>query len=184
MNVVEAILSEDAKVRNPAVRALHQQCYPKIKSYILQNSGSAEDAEDVYQEGMMVFYDNVSQGKFKEESTCETYIFSICRNLWMGHLRSRKKGDHLLSELAPTAGVGQEPQINLTRLHVVFEELKEDCRKLLIGFYYERKSLHDLMLAFNQGSEQAVKNKKGRCLKYLMRIIEEHKLTKASFYYG
>ena len=72
-------------------------------------------------------------------------------------------------------------EINLTALNELMTELKEDCQKLLLGFYYERKSMKDLMEIFKLGSEQAAKNKKLRCMDSLIRLVKGREMTIENF---
>ena len=44
-------------------KELHK-AYPSIKKWIISNSGAKQDAEDVFQEVILIFIENVWQKKF------------------------------------------------------------------------------------------------------------------------
>ncbi|MBD0257043.1 MAG: sigma-70 family RNA polymerase sigma factor, partial [Cytophagales bacterium] len=49
--------------------------------------------------------------------------------------------------------------------------LGEGCREMLLGFYYERKSMQELAGAMGYASEAVAKNKKASCLKKLRDLV-------------
>lgn len=176
-----AIGSEDPQERTKAVELIYDQCYPKLKRYILQNDGTEEEAKDMFQEALVVTYKNVKAGLFKGHSSIETYVFSICKNLWLQHLRKTSRQKQHLANLETDESEKIE-NVDVKLLDSVLKELKEDCRHLLIAFYYHQKTIKELQDQFEMKSEQVVKNKKGRCLKYLMGIIKKKKLGREAFY--
>lgn len=162
---------------------IYKENYPKIKAYVTKNNGSEEDAEDVFQEGVIVFYENLRNGKFKGEASVNTYFYSICRNIWLSTFKKNRGGNEFLEEIHQMYELeGEEIVPNKEIIGRVFDELKEECKQLLVDFYYANKSIKELRERLGLNSDQAVKNKKGRCLKYLMNIVNKHQLTKESFY--
>ena len=180
--LMDSIRDGNSKLRYLALREVYDKCFYSIESYVLRNRGAKEDAKDIFQDAMAIVYKNIVSGKFKEESSLKTYLFSISKNLWLQKL----KKIHMSSSLSMDT-VGNLPEhadsleINLTALNELMTELKEDCQKLLLGFYYERKSMKDLMEIFKLGSEQAAKNKKLRCMDSLIRLVKGREMTIENF---
>ncbi len=177
--LIESIRSGGNK-RYAAIEAIYSDNFPSVQSYILRNSGFKEDAKDVFQEGMTIFYGNIISGQFKEQSSLKTYLFSICKNLWLLKLRKRDSG------LVSIEAIENQPEhpideLNNHLLDTLIQALKTDCQKILIGYYYEHKSMEELAVVFKLGSEQATRNKKMRCMKELMRIVKEKNLTAQNF---
>lgn len=56
-----------------AFRKLYS-CYPKIEKLILSNGGSKSDAEDLFQEALIIFYEKVQQSNFELRSSISTYL--------------------------------------------------------------------------------------------------------------
>lgn len=183
MNLTEAILTNNPAATNKALKAIYENYFGKIKNYVLKNKGTDADARDIFQDGLMIFYDNVKARKYKEEASLETYLFAICRNVWLHRLQKDKRNQVLLNEL-PSEVSSDESEMNSGKINEVLHELKEDCRQILIEFYYHKKSIHELKMIMGMNSDQVVKNKKKRCLTYLMGIIKQKKLSKASFFDG
>lgn len=87
--IIEALKSPLSA--NEALKHLYDQNFPGIKGHVLGNSGSGDDAKDVFQEGIIALFHNVVDGKFKGESAVNTYLISICKNLWFRRLRKKSK---------------------------------------------------------------------------------------------
>ena len=57
-------------------------------------------------------------------------------------------------------------------------ELGETCRKILLLFYYENRSMKEILDATEYENEQVVRNKKYKCLKQLEQMITENPILK------
>jgi hypothetical protein len=62
--------------------------------------------------------------------------------------------------------------LNVELVGKLMGELKDECRDILIEYYYNNRSMAELKDIFNVNSIQAVKNKKYRCLGYLVKIFK------------
>lgn len=183
IDLVSAIVSKDAKERKIALEHFYEMVFEKIKTYVFRNGGNAQDAEDIFQDGLIAFYNNVSIGKFKKESKPETYLYSICKNIWLQKLRHLKRSAVSLdnSELSnESSEVSME--LNSFIFNKIFHELSVDCQRILTEFYFKGRSIKDLKKSLGFNSDQVVKNKKGRCLTYLTQIIQKHKLSRDAFF--
>ena len=58
-----------------------------VSSFVLKNSGSQEDADDIFQDSLIVFYKNVIKSEFKLTAKISTYLFSIAKRLWLKNIQ-------------------------------------------------------------------------------------------------
>src|ERR1700756_864038 len=65
--------------------------FPMMRKMILSKGGKKEDAEDIYQEALIILYRKVNEPQFKLSSKISTYLYSICRFLWKDELKKRNK---------------------------------------------------------------------------------------------
>ncbi len=166
-------LRAGAKDRRRALEYIYHNNFVAIRSYVLANNGTKEDSRDIFQDGVMILVENIGNGKFSGGSSIRTYLYSICRNLWLHRLRSSRRGQ--IVELSEASMVTNEPPlapVDLEKLKSLMNELKEDCRKLLVAFYYDGKSMAEVAGIFNLGSDQAARNKKMRCMENLVSIVK------------
>src|SRR5262245_3237727 len=111
--------------------------FPVVRKHVQKNQGTRQAAEDIFQEALIVIFKTARQGDLVFSSAPETYIFSVCRYLWLQELKKRKGqvfsneeqgDDNNVAEL-----VEQERESRLAETAI--RKLGEACRKLLSMFY-------------------------------------------------
>ncbi len=144
-----------------------------VSDMVRKHGGSEEDAVDIFQDGILIFDRNLRNGTFRGESSIKTYIFGICKNLWRREFYKRNKKSIAETELMHESGDDVEPLINVEVVSLLMNELQEECQRILIEFYFNNRSMAELKDMFNVNSVQAAKNKKWRCLGYLVKLFKE-----------
>ena len=176
LTMLRAIKREE---RNRALKVIYQENFPAIAAYIQKNSGRPEDAEDLFQDGLLAFYEQVINGRFKVNSSIKTYLFAICQNKWRKRLRKAStKNESLGNEidfasngaLALDEIIADEESKTLADL---LGQLGGDCQKVLLLYYYDRKRMKEIAELMSFSGEQVAKNKKNRCLKKLKEIAQQ-----------
>jgi len=166
--IYEGIAQKD----NATFLHLYREQQGKILDMVRKNKGSEEEALDIFQEGMLCLWTNIQKGKFelRQEARISTYLFSICRNLWMNRLRKKKVMvpiDSLAQGLPEEEGTDWESEYEkLKVLEGKFTQLDPTCQQMLRFFYYEKAPLKDIALAMGY-TEKTAKNNKYRCMKKL-----------------
>lgn len=159
---------------NQAISQLYSQHYGMLEHYIIQNSGSADDAADLIQEVMLVFVKLVSEEKYRGEASVKSFLYSICKNLWITELRKRKstearhdryegEKDQLESDISTQISKNE----NLKFVMDLFDKLGEKCKQLLTLFYFEELPIKEITEKLEFSSEQVLRNKKYKCLQNL-----------------
>ena len=151
-----------------------------VKSWVNNNNGNDEDAYDLFQEAIIVFYKNISAGKYEHKSKISTYLFGICKRQWYNQLNRRLKYER------PVSGVSQvdnEPfdsfEIELTRgrdslknyINQAFDKLGEPCKSLLEKSIFLKIKMDEIATMFNYASAHSARQQKLRCIKRLRSYI-------------
>ena len=78
----------------------------------------------------------------------------------------------------------EEPavQANTSLLRRIFDLLNEGCKKVLLAFYFEGKTMDEIASYSNLGSAQAAKTKKLRCMKRLTNLIQTNGYKAEDFF--
>lgn len=171
--LLQHLSSNSLAIREKSWELVYHSFFPLIRGMVLKHNGSEEDAVDVFQDGLLIFNRNVTSGVFRGESSIKTYVFSICKNLWLKAYYKRQR--QIIAEVESTLDTDDDMEYlkNVERVSLLMEELNEDCRNVLIEFYYNNRSMDELKDMFNVNSIQAAKNKKWRCLGCLIRLFKE-----------
>ena len=86
--VIESIRNGD---NNKALEYLYKDPLRKIRKFILTNSGTLDDADDVFQDAIVVLFHYVKTGKYKEEYDLDGFLFRVAKNAWIDLARKRQK---------------------------------------------------------------------------------------------
>ena len=171
-----ALLRQGTIEENNALTAIYKAHYTTVAGYVLRNSGDHDAARDVFQDGVIVLYRNIKGNKFNGESSLGTYLFSICRFLW---LKTLKKHGHSPLDQAELDLPGEEPLMTLLdderrkAVLTLFDRLGEVCKRILLLSYYDDLDMREIAERTGFKDEQNARNKKYKCLKSLKTMMEE-----------
>lgn len=184
--IVESLQGESYTQHDEAFRAMYQQFFAGVEAFIIGNSGSSADAEDTFQDALVAVFNNLRSGNFQLQSSLKTYVFSISRNLWLNKLRRQGRMVNITTEHEQIEI--PENQMNVLekgeRSEIIanlIEKMGEECRQLLLYFYFDRFRMKRIMELMGFSSEQVTKNKKSRCMKKLRAMAEEDVIFKDFF---
>ncbi len=160
-----------------ALSTLYKLHFPMIQHFIIQNNGDVQDAKDVYQEGIITLYNNIKNNTFKQESQIKTYLYSICRRLWMTELKRKNKFADNLTDHAEYITFDHEIEERIfdgnNKFKLIDSSLKklgEPCQAILKYFYVERLSMQEIALKMNYTNMDNAKTQKYKCLQRLKKI--------------
>jgi RNA polymerase sigma factor (sigma-70 family) len=166
---------------NSAIFFIYQQYAEAVQSFIMANSGTPPDAEDIFQETVVTFIDLVKKDKFRGEASVKTFLTAIARNLWLNELKKRARSDVREKAFEHNRdGVELDVSQYIANREVkqqfvaVLEKLGEPCKKLLTLFYYENLSMKDIVQHLPYENEQVVRNKKYKCLQALTDLVKQN----------
>ena len=140
---------------------------------------SMDDGKDIYQLTILIFHDNIKQGKLEHlVSSVKTYLFGIGKNIVKEHQRKEKRYIPISKEKWLKENLIDEPTSRID--DVIFERAKsalaklgQPCQRLIELFYYEKKSIPEITLAMNYKNPETAKNQKCKCMARLRKIFEE-----------
>jgi RNA polymerase sigma factor (sigma-70 family) len=176
VSLIQALRSDSDRDR--AIRFLYRKQFGLTAAYIKQNSGTDEDAEDIFQEIVLVFIEVIKKDKFRGESSVSTFLYALTRNIWMNELKKRGKSK-LRDEIFEKGKDTEEMDIShlmVTRemklqLMQLVDKLGANCKKILLAFYFENLAMKEILQTLNYENEQVVRNKKYKCLKQLEQMM-------------
>ena len=178
-NTDESILQGIRASDDDALRHLYKVCYPVIRGMILKNSGAVDDADDIFQDGVIVFYEKVKTDTFKITCSITTFLYSVCRNLWLKNLK-RKSLNVSFTETHETIDfindTDGEENIMSEKQKMLMESLKklgDPCKSILMYFSYEQFSMEKIAETLGYTNADNAKNQKYKCLKRLKTIMTE-----------
>lgn len=178
--VIAAIKSGGPK-RQKVIRYLYQDASLKSKiiQFVTRNSGNYQDGEDMFHEGIIVFDRNIRQNKFKEETSIQGYLYSICRFLWMNQIRKQKRVTLIEDHKEMDSTETNTPELLLFTeeqkeiLQSLVSQLGERCQKIL-ELWKLSYSMEEIAKELDFSSAAMARKSKYRCHKALLEIIKKH----------
>lgn len=184
----DEIIAGLRKRDNRILQYIYKNSFNPVKQLILHNAGSESDAEDIFQEALIIIFKKLrDQSNFKLEAAFTTYIYSISRLLWLKHLRQIKKIeiDPLnrdmeerieFEEPSPV----QDKDLRLAIYQRTLMKIPEDCQKIL---QMTAQDLSSSEIAEQLGfrSEGYVRKRRHFCKEYLVNKIKEDPDYQAMF---
>jgi len=173
----QEVLKGIAEGSTAELEYLYASYYPMAYQLIVKNNGDEDDAKDIFQEAVIVLYDKVQSGDFVLSSKLGTFLYSVCRRLWLKRLN---KSDRLIlttQEHEELVGVEddlaeyyqKEDQFLLMEesLHL----LGEPCQTIISDFYLHNLSMQEICEKFGYTNADNAKNQKYKCLQRLKKLF-------------
>ncbi len=160
------------------IKNLYKTCFFDVKNFVVANSGSIDDARDIFQEAILVYVKQISDPEFKLTSTEKNYLMGISRNMWLKNLRDKKTvnmGDDdwiiRIEEKTEQEYVELiEKDFLMDLVSKKLNEISKECRDLIFHAFYMKRSATEIAELCGY-TEQFVKVKKFRCLQGLKKLI-------------
>jgi RNA polymerase sigma factor (sigma-70 family) len=80
------------------VRYLWDKYLPMVRFMVVKMGGTAEDAKDIFQEGLIVMIEKLDDSKFSISCKFKTMFYSICENLWKTALKKRHSATNYFAQ--------------------------------------------------------------------------------------
>lgn len=159
------------------IKELYQKVFPKIKSFVLKNSGGVADAEDVFRKALMQLIARFKVKPFTIESSFEAYIYGVCRNLWLRELNKQKRmvtNDNVIElnredEDMTMATLEQEKwELFQEKLSAI----SDNCKKIL-QLFFKKTPRKEIASQLGYNSDNVVRQRIFNCKSQLTKAIQK-----------
>ncbi|MCX6332963.1 MAG: sigma-70 family RNA polymerase sigma factor [Bacteroidia bacterium] len=168
-NIIAGIKKQDDKILN----WLYDNYYQTVKSHIIKNSGTADDVSDVFQDSIIILYNQICEDKLVLSADLKGYFFGIARNIWSNNLRLKKDTDEIQADFPdesyPEDGYDQLLERVVSR---AFERISPEYQTILTLFS-EGNSYEVIASKLKMKNENYARRKKYLGKEALMEKIKE-----------
>ncbi len=158
---------------------LYKDVLPYIKKYIISNSGSYEDAKDIFQDTVVIFYNQVKLNRFDERKEIAAFMYSVARNLWINKAKRDKKLVNT-TEFDDSEEEGMDVLADMITaekakaIEDLMGRVGEECKKLLMYTIYDKISLKEIAVKMGYSSDQVAKTYSYRCRQKLFNLVKDN----------
>lgn len=171
--LLKGLANNDSK----AIETIYKGNFNMVQSLILNNNGSYDDARDIFQEAMITLYEKAQTESFVLTSKINTYIYSICKRLWLKRLQQIGRYSNQVDILEETVPVEDDLEFHEKRdaefaiMDRALNSLGEPCKSLLEGYYVQKLDMQALAKDFGYTNADNAKNQKYKCLMRLKKLF-------------
>jgi RNA polymerase sigma factor (sigma-70 family) len=174
---VEAILEGLKTSDSNVLEYVYKKYFPIVRFFVIKNSGTDEDAKDVFQESIILIYKRLKDGSLDLTCAFKTYLYSVCRILWLRQLEKRKvrnevvADDQVFVELDEDIDglAAEQEQFRIYQKH--FQLLHKDCQEIL-QLFLKKVPLKEIAQKLNIKSDKYLKKRKYECKEALIKRIQ------------
>ncbi len=169
---IEGLKKDNRQIMN----RLYKIHYPMILHFICSNSGTEDEAKDVYQEAFIVLYENLQKTDFQLNCKIKTYIYSICRRLWLKNLYLKNKFLGKLDDFEEFINYEEEQpsdesEIMFNQMEDGLVKLGEPCRTVLEDYYINKLNMNQIAEKMGYTNADNAKTQKYKCLNRLKKLM-------------
>ena len=160
-----------------SIEQIYKDNYSIIQQLVINNNGTEDDARDVFQEALIVLYQNAKSENFHLNCQIKTYLYSVCRRLWLKKLQYNKRFEVLVDNKEEIVPVEEDFEVHekLDKQYGVMKlamgKIGEPCKSLLEAFYVHHKNMQDIASFFGYTNADNAKNQKYKCLMRLKKLF-------------
>ncbi|MBS1917222.1 MAG: sigma-70 family RNA polymerase sigma factor [Bacteroidetes bacterium] len=179
------LLQRLAQNDDEAAEVIYKQHYNMVQTLIMNNNGNADDAKDIFQEAMIVLYEKVKSGSFELNCLLKTYVYSVCRRLWLKRLNQLQRFSPDVENIEETVPVEEDLELHEQKnadfllMEKAMNNLGEPCKSLLEAYYLQKKNMVEIAGSFGYTNADNAKNQKYKCLMRLKKIFFEQYKNKS-----
>ena len=141
-----------------------------VQRYVRQNQGTTDEANDVFQDTLLVLMANIGEPDFQLTASLKTYVFSISKHLWLKHLKQKQKFVSVpADELADNPEVAPAGLSVFEVLGAVLASVTARCLALLTALFLQKKSIDTLVNEAGYTNRHTAQNQKYKCLEQARR---------------
>lgn len=164
--IFERIQGGDEK----ALEVLYKKYYRMMTKLVITNSGTEEEARDIYQDALIVFWQKARSGNLVLTSKISTYIYSICQNLWRKELDRKKRLSN--EEKDASVSIDMDTAEKEKIIARCINQLGDTCKKVLMYYYFDEMSMQDIAERLGFANTDTAKTKKYKCKKKLDELVK------------
>ncbi len=179
-----AIIADLKGESNNAFGILYKQYFGMINWFVTNNNGLTEDAEDIFQDTMMILLEKLRQDDFQLTASLKTYIMAISKNLWLKRLRNayRDAGYKNINDTNYYEEINlaiEQEKSYTDKLQTFIHKITKHCQGLIYDMFFKEKAIEQIQKEYGYSTKHNAQNQKHKCVEQIRRVKEEYEKHKS-----
>jgi DNA-directed RNA polymerase specialized sigma24 family protein len=157
---------------------LYKRAFPAVAKYISKRGGSFDEAKDIFQDALIVYYEKAVRGTLAVNE--QAYLLGIAKHLW-----SKKFAEN--TRTVPLDGhekdfvAHDDFQPSSGKLMHYLETAGQKCMEMLKAFYYDNLPANKIAELFGYSGVRSATVQKYKCMEKVRETIKERSLAYEDF---
>ena len=148
--------------------------FPEIKRFLITLGCPSKDAEDVFQEALLLFSRKLDEPKFELTVAPYYYVKNTCKFIWYN--ASRKKAKLRTEEISEVSAFDDqewmEKELKLRQIETAITRIGQKCQQLLKLFYGGNATMSEIAKKLGLRNDKVAKAQKYRCIHKVKEVLE------------
>jgi RNA polymerase sigma factor (sigma-70 family) len=175
MTTNDHIISDLKGDNNHAFGDLYKNYYSMVNRFVTHNSGTTDDAEDLFQDTMIVLVEKLRQDDFYLTASLKTYIMAIAKNLWLKKLRNPYKEIEFTDAMNSVFyeeindAIEQE-KTYWDKLQSFMTQITDHCNRLLHDMFFKNTPIEQIQEKYGYSTKHNAQNQKHKCIEQIRKV--------------
>jgi RNA polymerase sigma factor (sigma-70 family) len=173
----DQIISGIRKGDREVLKYVYNLCYSSVQLFVVKNSGSVEEAKDVFNVALSHFYVTLYQTDFVLKCPVKTFIYSIARKVWHKKLVEKRKDLNFAKhteeyiEMSDVFDAMEKRNKLCNSIDDSFKILGEPGRTIVSDYFYKNVSAQEIANKMNYTSPEQAMEKVLKFIEKLKSIV-------------
>ena len=168
-------LIDQLRLSNSALTILYKRNKSYCINFMKSMYNDQDEIYDIYQDAILVLYENVLKKDFVFSCSIQTYLNSICRNQILKRVKSSERfkivnpddnyefTDNITDWHDDVIDVNIERVIVMKTILIEMKESSNKCYDILVRFFYKNQTMDQIATELQYTNADNAKNQKYRC---------------------
>ncbi|CAM4231446.1 DNA-directed RNA polymerase specialized sigma subunit, sigma24 family [Pedobacter westerhofensis] len=166
------------EARETFFMALYIKAFSPVARHIAKMGGTLEEAQDIFQDALVIYYEKVSAAKPEIIVNEKAYLLGVARNIWLQRYKVSSKNQPLADFDAVNV---PDEQLASDKIMRYLQTAGKKCLELLKACYYDHLPVGNLAAVFGYSSTHSATVAKYKCLEKVRETVKQNSLNYADF---
>ena len=157
---------------------MYKNYFGMVIRFVINNNGTTNDAEDIFQDTMLILVEKLRKDNFVLTASLKTYTMAISKNLWFKKLRTSSRQ----TEFTNLHDNKFHQEINYfiyqeksywDKLQNYLANISEHCNRLIHDIFFKNKSIEQIQQKYRYSTKHNAQNQKHKCIEQIRKVKEQ-----------
>ncbi len=163
---------------------LYKNYFGMVNRFVNNNNGTTPDAEDLFQDTMLVLVEKLRHDDFYLTASIKTYIMAISKNLWLKKLRTAYReteftdaqNNQFYEEITHAI---EEEKSYWDKLENYISKITDHCNRLIHDMFFKNKPIEQIQKDYGYTTKHNAINQKHKCVEQIRKVKEQEEKNKS-----